>query len=177
MYNQHPEAGVNQLLKHEVREKIIVEGATWSLKRNASDPSIEFAHGKVGWLRAGCDPILGGQAWCCWIMGVIAPANGTIQLPVNVMYIGFHKQKINVSPDTLGPGDLDRMHLYTNSSWNFSDSFISQFLGAEQPTVPGAREPITAWPQGIEMPVAPAPVVEPKVSITKPPKEVENVPE
>lgn len=137
--------GVTQFNGMRPRHNIMIGGVNWSLRRDATDSSMMFPHNKVNWLNAGCEP-LDGNIHYCWIMGVIAPTHGTIERPVNVMYIGFHSQRILMSPNGVTQSDLDRMHVYVSDSSNFVGEFIGKFLGIEpeQPAV--ERESISPWP-------------------------------
>ena len=79
-------------------------------------------------------------------MGVIAPTPGTIERPVNVMYIGFHPQKIIISPNSITQSDLDRMHVYVSDSAGFVSEFVGKFLGIESDQPATERERISPWP-------------------------------
>ena len=168
-------AGVTQMNNLKARQSITVGGVEWKLRRDATDPSTDFAHNKVNWLNTGCGPIMDGRVHVCWIMGVIAPAPDSLQLPVSVMYIGFHQQRILMQPQALSQADLDRMHVYVSSPTDFVADFTNKFLGKE-PEAVGQRETISAWPPGIDMPEdEPAPAPAPKGRVTKP--EASEVPD
>lgn len=138
-------AGVTQFNGMRPRQNIMIGGVNWSLRRDATDSSMVFPHNKVNWLNAGCEP-LDGQIHYCWIMGVIAPTHGTIERPVNVMYIGFHQQRILIAPNSVTQSDLDRMHVYVSDSSNFVGEFVGKFLGIEPEKPTTERDSITPWP-------------------------------
>lgn len=138
--------GVTQFNGMRPRNMFTIGGVNWSLRRDATDSSTFFPHHKVNWLNAGCEPIGDGSVHYCWIMGVIAPTPGTIERPVNVMYIGFHPQKIIISPNSITQSDLDRMHVYVSDSAGFVSEFVGKFLGIESDQPATERESISPWP-------------------------------
>lgn len=145
-------AGVTQFNGMRPRQNIEIGGVNWSLRRDATDSSMMFPHQKVNWLNAGCEPLGDGQIHYCWIMGVIAPNPGTIERPVNVMYIGFHPQRIMIAPNSVTVSDLDRMHVYVSDSSNFVGEFVGKFLGTEPEKPATARESISPWPTAPQQP-------------------------
>lgn len=138
--------GVTQFNGMKPRQVISIGGVNWSLRRDATDSSMVFPHQKVNWLNAGCEPLGDGQIHYCWIMGVIAPTPGTLERPVNVMYIGFHSQRILIAPHSVNQADLDRMHVYISDSSNFVGDFVGKFLGIEPEQPIAERESIMPWP-------------------------------
>lgn len=147
MQNSNPNGiGVTQFNGMRPRQNISIGGVLWSLRRDATDSSMVFPHQKVNWLNAGCEPLGDGQINYCWIMGVIAPMPGTIERPVNVMYVGFHNQRILIAPNSVSQSDLDRMHVYVSDSSNFVGEFVSKFLGIEPEVPVTERESISPWP-------------------------------
>lgn len=144
--------GVTQMSGLRPKQTIRVQGIDWQLRRDATDAAMEFPHLKVVWLNTGSEPIMEGRAHCCWIMGVVPPTAGSIQLPLSVMYIGFHLNKVVMNPNSLSQADLDRMHVYVSSAESMVDSFISQFLGLEPQAPIAERETIAPWPPTIDMP-------------------------
>lgn len=153
--------GVTQFNGMRPRNSITIGGVVWNLRRDATDSSMMFPHQKVSWLNAGCEPLGDGKVNYCWIMGVIAPTPGTIERPVNVMYIGFHPQRIMIAPNSVSVADLDRMHVYVSDSTNFVGEFVGKFLGMEPEQPVSARESISPWPM---MPEAPQPQPQAKVT-------------
>ncbi|UPT52983.1 hypothetical protein [Hafnia phage yong3] len=145
-------AGVTQFNGMKPRTQINMGGIDWSLRRDATDASMVFPHDKVNWLNAGCEPMADGRVHYCWIMGIIAPTPGTIERPVNVMYVGFHPNKITIAPNAISIGDLDRMHVYTSDGSDFAGSFVRKFLGSEPEPV-AAREQISPWPPMLDQEV------------------------
>lgn len=161
-------AGVTQMNNLKAPQSIMVGGVEWRLKRDATDPSTDFAHAKVNWLNTGCGPIMDGRVHVCWIMGVIAPAPDSLQLPLSVMYLGFHQQKILMQPQALSQADLDRMHVYASNPSDFVSEFTNKFLGKDVEPI-GRRDPISAWPPGIDMPEdEPAPALPKKTRVATP---------
>lgn len=144
--------GVTQFNGMRPRQAITIGGITWTLRRDATDSSTMFPHQKVSWINAGSEPLGDGTVHYCWIMGVIAPTPGTLERPVNVMYVGFHPQRIMIAPNTVGQADLDRMHVYVSDSTNFAGEFVGQFLGMQPEKPVAEREAIMPWPQVPEQP-------------------------
>lgn len=138
-------AGVTQFNGMRPKQIIEIGGVKWSLRRDATDSSMAFPHQKVNWLNAGCEPI-DGNIHYCWIMGVIAPNMGTLERPANVMYIGFHQQRIMIAPNSVTVADLDRMHVYVSDSSNFVGEFVGKFLVIEPEKPVAERESISPWP-------------------------------
>lgn len=156
--------GVTQVNGLKPRQSITVGGVEWQLRRDATDASTEFPHAKVNWLNTGCAPIMDGRAHYCWIMGVIAPTTGSVQHPVNVMYVGFHQHRIVMSPNSIAQADLDRMHVYVCNGADFAGMFVNQFLGHEAEPI-ASRETIAPWPPMIDQAaINPAPVPQPVVA-------------
>lgn len=149
MQNVNQDMGVTQFNGMKPRNSIVMGGVEWSLRRDATDSTTMFPHQKVAWLNAGCEPMADGRVHYCWIMGVIPPTPGTIERPINVMYVGFHQFKINIAPNAIAQTDLDRMHVYVSDSSNFAGEFVEKFLGA-QPEPVTTREHISPWPPMID---------------------------
>lgn len=145
MQNINAGMGVTQFNGMKPRSTINIGGVEWSLRRDATDSTTMFPHPKVSWLNAGCEPMGDGRFHYCWILGVIPPTPGTIERPVNVMYVGFHNFKINVAPNSISQADLDRMHVYVSDTSHFAGEFVSKFLGTEPEPVE-TRENISPWP-------------------------------
>ena len=138
--------GVTQFNGMRPKNNITIGGVNWSLRRDATDSSMMFPHQKVSWLNAGCEPLGDGKIHYCWIMGVIAPTPGTLERPVNVMYIGFHQQRIMIAPHAVTAADLDRMHVYVSDGSNFVGEFVGKFLGIEPENHVTERASISPWP-------------------------------
>lgn len=167
--------GVTQFNGMQLKQHLRVAGQDWKLRRDATDATSSFPHSRVSWTNAGCDPIANtnGQVYHCWIAGVIAPTPGTLERPVQVMYIGFHTQMIQVLPNTLTQADLDRMHVYISDGVMFAQDFVNSFLGLEEP-VATAREAVSPFPPKIDMSViGKQPQVEGQVDTEVPEQEVE----
>ena len=154
--------GVTQFNGMRPRHNITIGGVTWNLRRDATDASMVFPHQKVSWLNAGCEPLGDGQVHYCWIMGVIAPTPGTLERPVNVMYIGFHHQRIMIAPHAVTAADLDRMHVYVSDGSNFVGEFVGKFLGIEPEKPATERESISPWPTMAQPQTQPQPEPKPE---------------
>lgn len=138
-------AGVTQFNGMVPKTNLQVSGLDWRLRRDATDSSTTFPHQRVHWVNAGCEPFGLDGIHYCWIMGIIPPNPGTIEKPINVMYIGFHSQKITVTPNMVTEADLDRMHIYVCDASPFALAFVNEFLGYQE-VKPTAREAIRPWP-------------------------------
>lgn len=122
---------------------VTVGGSAWRLRCDATDASMDFPHNKVSWIDSGCEFIADDHDYFVWIRGVIPAKEGTQQKPLNVMYIGFHPEKIVVLPDTIFVADIARMHVYVNEASGFATEFCRQFLGGE---AADTREPVKPYP-------------------------------
>lgn len=150
MQNVNPGMGVTQFNGMKPKNSINMGGVEWTLRRDATDSTTVFPHQKVSWLNAGCEPMVDGRVHYCWIIGVIPPTPGTIERPVNVMYVGFHQFKITIAPNSISQADLDRMHVYVSDSADFAGDFVNKFLGLEPEQPVAQRESISPWPPMID---------------------------
>lgn len=153
MQNINNGMGVTQFNGMKPKSSISVGGVEWALRRDATDSTTAFPHQKVSWLNAGCEPMADGRVHYCWIMGVIPPTPGTIERPVNVMYVGFHQFKITIAPNSISQSDLDRMHVYVSDNSDFAGEFVNKFLGLEPAQPVESRESISPWPPTIDQSV------------------------
>lgn len=153
MQNVNTGMGVTQVNGMKPKNSINMGGVDWTLRRDATDSTTMFPHQKVSWLNAGCEPMMDGRIHYCWIMGVIPPTPGTIERPVNVMYVGFHQFKITIAPNSVSQSDLDRMHVYVSDGTDFAGDFINKFLGMQPEQPVEAREAISPWPPMIDQEV------------------------
>lgn len=142
--------GVTQVTGLVPPSEVHLHGVTYKLKKDASDSSTTFAHHKVNWLNTGCEqlPEPRHNAYFCWIYGIIPPTVGSLEKPLNVMYLGFHTKKIQIMPNTITQADIDRMHIYVADSTAFAMEFAENFLGIK-PSVVEERELISAWPNEV----------------------------
>lgn len=138
-------SGVTQLEGRRARKAVTVGGVEYVLKKDATDAAAVFPYQRMAWINAGCDPLSGGRAFCCWIHGIIPPTPGTLERPVSVFAIGFHAARIAMTPATLGEADLQRMHFYTSDGTAFAQEFVDKFLGSESPADSG-RDAISPFP-------------------------------
>lgn len=142
---------VTQINGKRAKQQIVVNGVTWTLKKDATDPSTIFPFEKISWLNAGCDPIEGSNIYCCWIIGVIPPTPGSLEKPVSVFTLGFNSVYIPMSPAYLTKQDMQRMHYYTSDYGDFTKSFINNFLDLEQPKEITNRPSMMAFPTDINV--------------------------
>ena len=147
----NPSIGVTQVTGLVPPSEINLHGVCYKLKKDAGDSATTFAHHKVNWLNTGCEqlPSPRNNAYFCWIYGIIPPTAGSLERPLNVMYLGFHSKRIQILPNTITQADIDRMHIYVADSASFAMEFAENFLGIK-PTVVEERELISGWPEGIE---------------------------
>lgn len=141
-----PALGVSQVREVEAKQVIRIGNDEWRLKRDASDPSTNFAHERVNWVEQGCHKVFNHPFYACWIKGVILPAPGSLEKSQYVMYVGFHTQQINMSPAFLTVDDLKCMHIYGRSEPHFPEEFVNSFLGLDPSEEVATREPISAQP-------------------------------
>jgi len=146
MQNTMVSAGVTQFSGMNPKALINIGGLDWKLRKDATDSSMSFPHNRVNWINAGCESLGENKAYFCWIMGIIPPNQGTLEKPISVMYVGFHPQRIAITPNMVTQIDLDRMHVYVSDASGFALNFANVFLGLDE-VKPVTREAISPWPE------------------------------
>lgn len=136
-------AGILNDTSNSPPQTIVMGGSVWKLRRDATDATAVFPHIRVGWLESGCEFIADDHDYFVWIRGVIEPKEGSIEKPLNVMYVGFHPEKISVKPNTIYETDINRMHIYVNDASGFALEFCNNFLGTDKPET---REGVKPYP-------------------------------
>lgn len=116
--------GVTQL-KRQPPQHFEVNGAQYSIRKNAEDPSVLFQHERVIPMHRFKVQVQ-KDVFAYGVMGILAPTPGTMEKPLDVVYIGFHN--MDFDPMALGPKDIHCMHIYGRDSGSFQDAFVSAFL-------------------------------------------------
>lgn len=136
---------ITQVTGLQPKKQISIEGITYELRKNATDPSATFNHQRVSWINTGCEPLKSNpNIYFCWIMGVIPPNPGSLEKTTNVLYIGFHNQRISMTPTSLKHDDIERMHIYVSEYSDYIGKFVDKFLGNDLERED--RETISPWP-------------------------------
>ncbi|QGH71285.1 hypothetical protein vBYenM636_32 [Yersinia phage vB_YenM_636] len=116
-------ATTSEKIQRRAKEHIKVAGREWRLRRDAFDPTTSFPHERVThFLDVGCSEV-GAGIYSVWVVGLITPTQGTLERPVQVMYLGFANRVMAPSRE-----DLGKMHVYTCDSSTFAADFVSEFL-------------------------------------------------
>lgn len=114
-------------MQNTVQKTLTVHGRTYELRKDATDPTQQFPYALMVPLNQGCTKLADGQ-YCCWVRGVIPPRQGTIEVPMEVVALGF--SAFDVPPSAMSlPSTLERMHYYVARDDDFMQLFASQFLG------------------------------------------------
>lgn len=135
---------VTQLQERRAPRTININGIDYVLRKDALSSDNTFPYDKMVWLGAGSTQVLG--VWSCWIVGIIPPAQGSLENPVSVFALGFSDRKMVMSPAMISPMDMQRMHYYVASTDPFVDKFVNKFLGIE-PATAGEQSRITPYPE------------------------------
>ena len=137
---------VTQIQAKQAPGLISVNGIDYKLRKDALSADPAFPYEKMHWLYAGCDMAAG--VYCCWIVGIIPPAPGTLERPVSVFALGFSPRQMLMSPTSLSATDMQRMHYYVADTGNLVQKFVSKFLGMEPAT---ENEPagISPYPEAV----------------------------
>lgn len=138
--------GVTQL-KRTPPERFVVNGVNYALRKNAEDGSVVFDHPRVvPSVRSKVQ--VSKDLWAYYVTGTLAPHPGTLEKPMDVVYIGFHS--LDFDPMMLGPQDVMNMHVYVREGGHFGEAFVQGYLGIGQaPAGQGAthqREPVRPYP-------------------------------
>lgn len=137
--------GVTQL-KRTPPDRFMVNGVTYALRKNAEDGSVVFDHPRV--MPAMRSKVqVSKDLWAYYVTGTLAPHPGTLEKPMDVVYIGFHN--LDFDPMLLGPKDVMNMHVYVREGGHFGEAFVQGYLGIGQQGVAadnGQREPVRPYP-------------------------------
>ncbi len=139
--------GVTQL-KRSPPDRFTVNGAIYALRKNAEDGSVVFDHGRVApSVRSKVQ--VSKDLWAYYVAGTMMPHPGTLEKPMDIVYIGFHN--MDFDPMLMGPRDVMNMHVYVREGGNFGEAFVQGYLGigqapAGQPGASVEREPVRPYP-------------------------------
>lgn len=122
--------GVTQL-KRQPPQRFEVNGATYSLRKNAEDPSVLFQHERVIPMHKFKVQVQ-KDVFAYGVLGILIPTPGTMEKPLDVVYIGFHN--MDFDPLALGPKDIHCMHIYGRDSGSLQEAFVSSFLNPDKPS-------------------------------------------
>lgn len=78
----------------------------------------------------------------CYIHGIIQPLPNSLEKPVDVYYVGFHKNYVDMRFIT--PADVARMHVYKCDTIDWASNFAKHMLGVAADIEP-ERDPISPW--------------------------------
>lgn len=110
---------------------IAVKGSDWHLKRDAADPSVNFAHDRVQFAANGCDQVSENE-YMLWGYGIILPNYGTNERPLGVMYVGFVPQPVSVSFGQLTHQQKDMFNIYCCDMSMFTKDFFGALSNPTQ---------------------------------------------
>lgn len=135
--------GVTQL-KRQPPQRFEVNGATYSLRKNAEDPSVLFQHERVIPMHKFKVQVQ-KDVFAYGVLGILIPTPGTMEKPLDVVYIGFHN--MDFDPLALGPKDIHCMHIYGRDSGSLQEAFVSSFLNPDKPSAKehAERPPVSPY--------------------------------
>lgn len=139
------QTGISQPPGMTPKKVITMFGQEYILCKDAADSTISFPHNRVKIQNGDCVPIKEGniQVYFCYIHGVIQPLPNSLEKPVDVYYVGFHKNYVDMRFIT--PADVSRMHVYKCDSIDWASNFAKHILGVAS-DADSERDPISPWP-------------------------------
>lgn len=140
------QTGISQPPDMTPKKVISMFGQEYILCKDAADSTTAFPHGRVKIQNGDCVPINEGniQVYFCYIHGIIQPLPNSLEKPVDVYYVGFHKNYVDMRFIT--PADVSRMHIYKCDTVEWASTFAKHLLGVT-PESDHERDPISPWPQ------------------------------
>lgn len=149
--------GISQPSGFTPKKEFTLFGTKYILCKDASDSTTYFPHNRVKIQNGECIKLPNLDAYFCYMHGVIPPIPNTLEKPVEVYYIGFHKSYVDMR--YLTPTDIARMHIYKSDTTDWASAFANAVLNTGLETEQNMeREPISPWiPEapkhdGIQMP-------------------------
>lgn len=139
-------AGISQPSGLQPKKVINIFGQEYVLCKDASDSTTSFPHNRVKIQNGDCIHVKDNSldVYFCYIHGIIYPLPNSLEKPVDVYYVGFHKKYVDMRFIT--PQDVARMHIYKSDSSNWGLSFARNMLGFESDDV-DTRDPISPFPE------------------------------
>ena len=139
------QTGISQPPGIAPKKVITLFGQDYILCKDAADSTIAFPHNRVKIQNGDCVPIKEGniQVYFCYIHGIIQPLPNSLEKPVDVYYVGFHKNYVDMRFIT--PADVARMHVYKCDTIDWASNFAKHMLGVASDNE-AEREPISPWP-------------------------------
>lgn len=139
-------AGISQPNGLSPKKVISIFGQDYVLCKDAADSTTAFPHQRVKIQNGDCIQIKDNNldVYFCYIHGVIHPLPNSLEKPVDVYYVGFHKKYIDMRFIT--PSDVARMHIYKAESSNWAGAFARSMLGLT-PDNEEQRDPISPFPE------------------------------
>lgn len=139
------QTGISQPPGMAPKKVISMFGQEYILCKDAADSTTAFPHNRVKIQNGDCVPIKEGnlQVYFCYIHGIIQPLPNSLEKPVDVYYVGFHKNYVDMRFIT--PADVARMHVYKCDTIDWASNFAKHMLGVAADIEP-ERDPISPWP-------------------------------
>ena len=137
--------GITQPTSQNAPKKLIkMFGTELVLCKDASDSTTSFPHERVQILGGDCVHIEEGNynVYFCYLRGIIQPLPNSLEKPITVYYVGFHKNYVDMR--FLTPQDISRMHIYKQTTENWAQTFARNLLNINTDEM--EREPISPFP-------------------------------
>lgn len=140
------QTGISQPPKLAPKKVINLFGQEYILCKDATDSTTAFPHNRVKIQNGDCVPIKENNidVFFCYIHGTIQPLPNSLEKPVEVYYVGFHKNFVDMRFIT--PADVARMHVYKCDTVDWATNFARNILGVTQESEE-QRDPISPFPE------------------------------
>lgn len=141
------QTGITQPPGLHPKKIIKIFGKEYILCKDASDSTTSFPHNRVKIQDGDCIHVKDADidVYFCYLHGIIQPLPNSLEVPVTVIYTGFHDHQIDLRYIT--PADVARMHVYKLDSTEWATEFVRNMLGAPS-TSQQDRDPISPFPPG-----------------------------
>lgn len=136
--------GISQPNGFTPKKEFTLFGTKYILCKDASDSTMSFPHNRVKIQSGECIKLPNIDAYFCYMHGTIPPIPNTLEKNVDVYYVGFHKNFIDMR--YLTPTDIARMHIYKSDTTDWASAFASAVLNTNYESEQDMhREPISPW--------------------------------
>lgn len=125
----------------ETKQKIVVYGQPYILKKDATDAATFFPHNRVTVEEYGCTQV-NKDLFMAWITGIIPATPGTLEKSLRVFYVGWSPIKIIKPTDR----DILNMHVYATETGPFAAEFAQKFLERVEDASVESRPAVTPFP-------------------------------